>query len=193
MSDLIFNRQYINEIEICFNIKTDAELAKILGVKKETVYNWVNRGDKMNLKLLKKTFPDIDMNYTVTEGKEGQLLLESLIDRIMKVINIMNVTLDDVYKLTGIQNGTFEKCENYFKTIQSTTIDKFLSVFSNISREWLLTGKGEMFIPNSIINEEKAPYDSSKLMQIEISDKMSDFELAYDNLKMIMSKYKLAN
>ena len=190
MNDMTFNRQYISDIELCFNIKNDAELAKILGIKKETVYNWVNRGDKMNLKLLKKTFPGIDMNYTITEGKEGRLLLESLIDRILKVINVMNVSLEDVYKLTGVPNGAFEKSVN-FKTLESSTIDKFLSVFSNVCREWLLTGKGEMFIDSPFVNEEKAPYNSMGLLQIEISDKMSDLEAAYNNLKMIMSKYKL--
>ena len=191
MNDFKFNRLYISGIESYFNIKNDAELAKELGIKKETVYNWVNRGDKMNLKLLKNKFPGLDMNYFVTEGKEGRLLLESPIERIIKVIKIMNVSLDDVYKLTGIANGTFKNSENYFKTLEFSTVEKFLSVFSNVCREWLLTGKGEMFINDSTINEEKTPYNSSGLMQTEISDKISDLEIAYENLKMIMSKYKL--
>lgn len=191
MFTIMTKKQIINELKLTFGFKKNEDFAKALGIKPSAVTNW-NRRDSMDYELIKKKFPSVDMNYLITEGKEGQLLKESPLDRVLKVFKILNINLDTVYEKSGIIPGSLEKASNTYENIAFNSLDKILLSFPQISREFILTGKGEMFVEKSEVNEDKAQYTKLNVMRVEIDEKLSEFDLAYNNLKNVISKYNLA-
>ncbi len=67
-------------------------------------------------------------------------------ERILKYIDYKGINKRKFYQLTGISNGTLDKTSG----LSEFGIEKFVSTFSDINPEWLLTGKGEMLKSGNI-------------------------------------------
>lgn len=63
-----------------------------------------------------------------------------IIDRIAQIIDYKGINKSKFYKETGLSNGFLDKV----KDIGASKIEQILSVYSEISPEWLITGNGPM-------------------------------------------------
>ena len=73
---------------------------------------------------------------------------------ILQFIERQDISKYELYKKTGISNGTLSQKGG----MSEENIIKFLSVYREVSAEWLLTGKGEMLkssIQNIVQNSGK--------------------------------------
>lgn len=69
-------------------------------------------------------------------------------DRIKQIIDYKNINKSQFYKQTGLSNGFLDKV----KDIGSSKIEQILISYPEISPNWLLTGRGDMFLENLNIN-----------------------------------------
>ena len=73
---------------------------------------------------------------------------------ILQFIERQNISKNKLYEKTGISNGTLSQKGG----MSESNIMKFLSAYTEVSAEWLLTGKGEMLkssIQNIVQNSGK--------------------------------------
>lgn len=70
--------------------------------------------------------------------------LSPIKQRILKLIDYMEISKREFYAKTGISRGTLESSTG----ITEETMAKVFAVYRNINPEWLLTGKGEMIREN---------------------------------------------
>lgn len=73
---------------------------------------------------------------------------------ILQFIEHQDISKYELYKKTGISNGTLSQKGG----MSEENIIKFLSVYREVSAEWLLTGKGEMLkssVQNIVQNSGK--------------------------------------
>ena len=73
---------------------------------------------------------------------------------ILQFIERQNISKCKLYEKTGISNGTLSQKGG----MSESNIMKFLSAYTEVSAEWLLTGKGEMLkssIQNIVQNSGK--------------------------------------
>ena len=73
---------------------------------------------------------------------------------ILQFIERQNISKYKLYEKTGISNGTLSQKGG----MSESNIMKFLSAYTEVSAEWLLTGKGEMLkssIQNIVQNSGK--------------------------------------
>lgn len=74
-------------------------------------------------------------------------------DRILKIIELKEITKSKFYKETGLSNGFLDKV----KDIGVSKIEYILNSYTDINPNWLLTGNGEMLIepPVQVFNKIK--------------------------------------
>ena len=73
---------------------------------------------------------------------------------ILQFIERQNISKNKLYEKTGISNGTLSQKGG----MSESNIMKFLSAYTEVSAEWLLTGKGEMLkssVQNIVQNSGK--------------------------------------
>lgn len=70
--------------------------------------------------------------------------LSPIKQRILKLIDYLEISKREFYAKTGISRGTLESSTG----ITEETMAKVFAVYRNINPEWLLTGKGEMIREN---------------------------------------------
>ena len=73
---------------------------------------------------------------------------------ILQFIERQNISKNKLYEKTGISNGTLSQKGG----MSESKIMKFLSAYTEVSAEWLLTGKGEMLkssVQNIVQNSGK--------------------------------------
>ena len=73
---------------------------------------------------------------------------------ILQFIESQNISKNKLYEKTGISNGTLSQKGG----MSESNIMKFLSAYTEVSAEWLLTGKGEMLkssVQNIVQNSGK--------------------------------------
>ena len=73
---------------------------------------------------------------------------------ILRFIERQDISKYELYKKTGISNGTLSQKGG----MSESNIMKFLSAYTEVSAEWLLTGKGEMLkssVQNIVQNSGK--------------------------------------
>lgn len=69
-----------------------------------------------------------------------------LINRLLKIVEIKsNGNKSEFYRKTGLSNGALDNIKH---SASSKTIDKVISAFPDINKNWLLTGEGEMLLSN---------------------------------------------
>ena len=73
---------------------------------------------------------------------------------ILQFIERQNISKNKLYEKTGISNGTLSQKGG----MSESNIMKFLSAYTEVSAEWLLTGRGEMLkssVQNIVQNSGK--------------------------------------
>ena len=67
-----------------------------------------------------------------------------ILERIKKYIDYKSISVAAFEKSIGMSNASFGKCLKRGGAIGTDKLENILSVYSDISPNWLLTGKGEM-------------------------------------------------
>ena len=101
-----------------------------------------------------------------------------LLERINIFLDYSNLSYNKFEKSINASRGTISRALKHNKTIGSNVVESILDVYSNLSAEWLLRGKGEMLIVAKEHSKEVNPsmVDSEK----ERVGHMIDF---YDMMK----------
>ena len=86
--------------------------------------------------------------------------------RILQYIEYKGITKYECYKNTGIANGVLSQANG----LSEDNILKFLSYYTDINAEWLLTGKGPMLKEETIKGQEPELAESADLIRIPIVD-----------------------
>jgi tRNA(Phe) wybutosine-synthesizing methylase Tyw3 len=72
---------------------------------------------------------------------------------LLKYIKLKSISKAEFYKKTGLSNGFLDKNSN----ISSNNLEIIISVFEDLSPDWLLTGRGEMLRDTTSIVQEPPP------------------------------------
>lgn len=88
----------------------------------------------------------------------------SIVLRLKEYIDYKKINIATFEKSVGISNASFGKPAKTGGSIGTDKLEKILSVYTDISPEWLLTGKGAMLkreeIPSVPIGDKVTIYDS---------------------------------
>lgn len=95
---------------------------------------------------------------------------------LLKYIKLKSISKAEFYKKTGLSNGFLDKNSN----ISSNNLEIIISVFEDLSPDWLLTGRGEMLRDTTSIVQEPPPI----YMKSETCEKCAEKE------KLIQSMQK---
>lgn len=68
--------------------------------------------------------------------------ISPITERILQYANYKGFSKRKIYIETGISNGVFDKSTG----LGENTIEKFISIYTEVNPTWLLTGKGEMLV-----------------------------------------------
>lgn len=98
--------------------------------------------------------------------------METVKDRIISFIQQNELTVKAFERKTGLSNGAVSKMGN---SPRSLIVEKIINTFPELSRSWLLTGEGEMYIQD----EEPKP-EISYTEGVPYYD--VDFECGFDEL-----------
>lgn len=95
-----------------------------------------------------------------------------------------NISRPEFYKKTGLSNGFLDRNDG----ISSDKIETIINIFSDLSIFWLITGKGEMILNSSEIEqqivEEPAPkYAKMDLVAEYLIKRIKDLEKENAELK----------
>jgi len=69
-----------------------------------------------------------------------------IVENISKYLKIKELKVSAVEREIGVSNGTLSKPIKDNKTIKTDTLEKFLSIYTDINTYWLFTGQGEMLL-----------------------------------------------
>lgn len=187
-------RDMLDAIKKHLNIKTNKALGDYLGISSQAVSNWYSR-NTFDGKLIHKKCSDINPAWLMTG--EGNMLMENetkhaLInneqdnDELMynEPSDIKNVVLERIISFINdcqLSKKVFADAINMEQsTVNNQLIGKrglsidlilsFLSSYSNISAEWLLRGRGDMYICNNNEASTNTSYknDDVKALKEEI-------------------------
>ena len=86
--------------------------------------------------------------------------MESVIDRIFKIIEHKAISVSEFSKVIGVSNGYLAKQRANKANVGSQIIEKIVRNFSDINPFWLITGDGSMFI---IYNDIKKQVEDEEL------------------------------
>ena len=99
---------------------------------------------------------------------------------ILYFIDNQNISKYELYQKTGISNGVLSQKGGMS---EENTI-KFLSYYTNVSADWLLTGKGEMFKKEGLVQQAHNNI-SSTITQQQTIHAPEDYEtLKKENQRM---------
>lgn len=95
-----------------------------------------------------------------------------------------NISKPDFYKKTGLSNGFLDRNEG----INSDKIEIIINKFSDLSLFWLITGRGEMIINSSemeqhIVEEPANKYAKMDLVAEYLVNRIKDLEKENAELK----------
>jgi len=106
-------------------------------------------------------------------------------ERISKYLEYKGISKNKFYIATGISNGTLDKKSG----LTGDTIEKFYSVYNDISPEWLLTGEGSM-----LKDKNTDSMDAPNIIQVS-ERPMSVYSLTkdyYNQEKQLIPLYDLS-
>lgn len=106
--------------------------------------------------------------------------MNTIVERLKKYIDYKGVAVSVAEKNIGVSNSSLSKPFKFKTTIKTDTLEKFLIFYSDISPEWLLTGRGEMLKP---INENEKWIEDVRNERTEeiLNDPNSVYRLKTDN------------
>lgn len=195
LSDL--TKRFLNEVERMG--VTFYNIAKNTGVK-EAMFTKIKRGtqepSKKFLSKFAECFPDANMEY-IYLGKEDKNNEDD------KIISDVTRRFIETYKnmgLTGYRMGkdcnsiTKQKISNIENGLTEASIDMvsdFCDVYSNVNANYILTGKGSMFLEEENGNEKRIEYDTSHILTYDELVRQHDATIAnYETLiKQMKEKF----
>ena len=110
--------------------------------------------------------------------------------RILQYLNFKGISKYECYSNTGITNGVFSQLNG----MSEDNILKFLSYYSDINPDWLLTGKGEMLRETNSTKNTESSHIPTHIPEVtqrtNIEDKdtnnnSTDKEKPQENLQVI--------
>jgi repressor LexA len=92
--------------------------------------------------------------------------MDTIVQRLKTYLDFMGVNVSLAEKNVMLSNGSLSKPFNANTTIKTDTLEKFLTFYSDISPEWLLTGGGSMLKPTTTIKSYPKPDKKEKLLPL---------------------------
>lgn len=86
--------------------------------------------------------------------------MESISLRIKELIDEKKLNVSSFEKKIGVGNNSIGTIIIRNSNVSGTILSKILNTFDDVSAEWLLTGKGKMYIDNHNSYELKEPSES---------------------------------
>ena len=187
----------LNEIKKNFNIKTDAEFSRFLGINKSTLSMWRER-NSFDIELLFSKCEQIDANFLLT-GKgnifrevESELPeKEKRMERIKQICDNEGISITALETKIGASKGVLSRALNNNTDISSKWITKIVENFPQYNTRWLLTGEGFMskdVSDYSFTNEEKV-----KLLESQMALMEENRILLKENSELKITNIKLQN
>lgn len=105
-------------------------------------------------------------------------------NRILQYIENKNISKYEFYQKTGISNGILSQKNG----LSEDNILKFLSYFTDINSEWLLTGKGEMLKTDNENNDEISVV--ALIDSVRMQKKIDSLELKIKRLEALNESYR---
>lgn len=94
-----------------------------------------------------------------------------VLKRLKEYIDSKGISVSAFEKSIGMSNASFGKSLKQGGAIGSDKLEKILIIYSDISPEWLLTGKGEM-----LIEHHQELYDKPRYPERDISRFVAEFD-----------------
>ena len=108
-----------------------------------------------------------------------------IIKNIALYLKFKGLAVSFVEKEINVSNGTLSKPIANNKTIKTDTLEKFLNKYTDINKNWLLTGNGEMLTTDKKVSKEN---DSPEI--IDLLKKIIKLQEENAALKDALSKIK---
>ena len=95
-------------------------------------------------------------------------------ERILQILDIKHISKYEFYQKTGISNGILSQKNG----LSEDNLMKFLSYFTDVSAEWIIRGKGEIFLQNS---ENSIKFEEKNTDSVVLTLLKRNEELAREN------------
>lgn len=89
------------------------------------------------------------------------------IDRIEELINFYNLSIREFESKIGTKTNSIQAAIRRKASVKDDTLNRVLKTFTGVNAEWLLSGRGEMFVKS---NQETIPILTSDQKVQEIND-----------------------
>lgn len=122
MGRIIDNTLILNEIKSHFNFKNDAEFARFLEIKPNTLSNWYSRNSIDYQKIITKCV-DIDANWLLT-GEGSMLKEKSTLKTVAEPIASYRKTKDKVYDLQRVPLFNLEATMGLVPVVNNNGLDE---------------------------------------------------------------------
>lgn len=106
---------------------------------------------------------------------------------ILYFIDNQSISKYELYQKTGISNGVLSQKGGMS---EENTI-KFLSYYTNVSADWLLTGKGDMFKKEGLVQQAHNNVSSTITQQQTINNTEDCQQLKEENKRLVQENSSL--
>lgn len=103
-------------------------------------------------------------------------------NRLKKLRNILKLSVDKMAEELKTNNYKIRDCENKKQKISNDLLEK-IGIIYNVNLNWLITGKGEIFI----VEEKKLDYKEENIKMINEADNLENKKI-YHMIKSIIEK-----
>lgn len=103
-----------------------------------------------------------------------------VLKRLKEYIDSKGISVSAFEKSIGMSNASFGKSLKQGGAIGSDKLEKILIIYSDISPEWLLTGKGEMIQVDTNLKDDNPPYCT-----LESESLVAEGKISYQNYRQL--------
>lgn len=103
-------------------------------------------------------------------------------NRLKKLRNILKLSIDKMAEELETNNYKIRDCENKKQKISNDLLEK-IGIIYNVNLNWLITGKGEIFI----VEEKKLDYKEENIKMINEASELENKKI-YHMIKSITEK-----
>lgn len=102
----------------------------------------------------------------------------NIANNVLNLVNTKGITAYRLGQAIGVDHANLSKMLRGKLTITKKTIDKICAAFPDVNRDWLLSGKGEMFLP------------AEKQINMHMSESPNSVQIAHGGAEKINIKNK---
>ena len=106
--------------------------------------------------------------------------MEKVVDRFVIYMKLVGLNDNKVTVAAGLSNGILGKAKNSTHDLSAQNISKLLLCYRDINARWLMTGEGEMLLPES--NSIKVDDSLSQLLTM-FKEKDAAYNLLLEQLR----------